>query len=313
MKETKKKIITVAAVFLMAVLTVPVSAQDVDKSIAEGKMPAIEYKIVLNENALKFPVNDSGEPVLTAAIAKEFSDLGIIFEADKTPVKKYYYMYALDKKGEFQDKGLIFRVREDRKKPAKSKVTLKSRQNSFEALDFATVDDVEYEFDAGAEGKPINDRKKITHVYNTAFDFKYSPEKDFSAANGDLEFKKVWNWLESITSGEITSMLMKNYPSIVDASFPGFVDAGKFEGTYADTQKPLLGDIEFSIDYWTLKKNNKERKVVEISFSNEEDLSVENKKVYDMFYLELYKKLYDKGYVNKDQSSKTDIYLQFFK
>ncbi|GAB1484894.1 hypothetical protein MASR2M78_37120 [Treponema sp.] len=308
-----KNIIIVATVFFLAVLVGAVSAQEVEKSIAAGKMPAIEYKIVLDENALNFALNSSGEPVLTTTIAKMFADLGIVFPADKGPGKKYYYMYALDRTGGFQNKGFIFRVREDRKKPAKSKITLKSRQNTFEALDFASVDDVEYEFDAGAEGKPVNDRNSIIHVYNTAFDYNYSPEKDFSIAKGSLEFKKVWNWLESITSGQINSMLIKNYPSIIDASFPGIVDACKFEGTYADTQKPLLKDIEFSIDYWMLKKDNKVRNVVEISFSNDEDLNIENKKIYDMYYLDLYKKLYDKGLVSKDQSSKTDIYFQFFK
>mgnify|MGYP001354127802 CR=1 FL=1 len=313
MKVTIQKLFVLSAVFFMTITAGKAAAQEVDKSIAEGKMPAIEYKIVLNENALDFTAGDSGEPVLTAAVAKVFADLGIVFPADKGPVKKYYYLYALDMKGGFGDKGLIFRVREDRKKPAKSKITVKSRQNTFGALDLTSVKGVEYEFDAGAEGKPVNDRKSIAHLYNTAFDINYSPEKDFTAAKGGLEFKKVWSWFESGENSQTAAMLKTKYPSLADASFPGVADSSRFEGTFADAKNTFLKDVEFTIDYWILKKNNNERKIIEISFANSEDLNAENKQAYDLYYLDIYKKLYDKGLVNKDQSSKTDIYLQFFK
>ncbi len=311
-KTLKAVICCIAMVFVFSCATSTVVAVDeIDKAISDGKVLDIEYKIILNENKLGFGSDSSGGPLLTPEIESIFREVNMEFSGGPEPVKKYYYLYAAPTGEDYREKGLIFRVREDRVKPSKSKITLKSRQYDYESLDFTTITKIDYEFDAGAEGRPGKERSAIHHYYNTAYDVNYLPEKDFAVKNNSLEFSEVWSWLDAKYYW-LRHMIQQNYPSIVDSEFPGVVDAYRFEGNYADKNDPLFDGVEFTIDYWILRKEGKEERVAEVSFANGKDLDLESKKAFDNYYLEIYKKLYDMGYVSKKQSSKTNIYFRFF-
>ncbi|HAX17759.1 MAG TPA: hypothetical protein DCY00_04085, partial [Actinobacteria bacterium] len=257
MKKLLSMFLGVFLLLVMSCATTPpnTSASDIDKEIADGKIPTIEYKILLNEDLFKFKFNEAGDPVLTAEIAKELKDLGVVFPADKAAVKKGLNLYAVTKNGELQKQQLIFRIKEDLVKPSKSKITLKSRGDNFENLDFKTVEKVAYEFDAAASGKPTTDRNKIVHKYNTSLDFGYDSSKEFAVKDGKLDFQDAWKWLDKKYYW-VHHMLRQNYPAIVDATFPGVAYTYSFVGEPADTD-PKYKDLEFAFDYWIMKKDGK--------------------------------------------------------
>jgi hypothetical protein len=300
----------------------------IEKSIADGDFQEIEYKYILDMSRFKLGTSATGKPTLPADLVGVLNYLGISFEAGTNPRREYYYLFAQAPKREFNDAGLIYRIREETGRDL-ARITLKFRMPDGATPEFpdsSEFEDFVNEFDAGASGAPTNDRASIEHTFSVAYDYEFDDPKGerFAQRDGKIDFATSWNFLKA-KSPSIASYIEKAYPSILDpgTAFPGEVYSYRWRGWYSKAEVAAMGKnsrrIEFTIDYWTMEKDGKKSGIFELSFGNPEDteeelvlLSVENKKALDTLYLDLYRKLWHLGLINEVQSSKTNLYFSTF-
>jgi hypothetical protein len=300
----------------------------IEKSIADGDFQEIEYKYILDMSRFKLGTSATGKPTLPADLVGVLNYLGMSFEAGTNPRREYYYLFAQAPNREFNDAGLIYRIREETGRDL-ARITLKFRMPDGATPEFpdsAEFENFVNEFDAGASGAPTNDRASISHTFSVAYDYEFEDPKGvrFAQRDGKIDFAASWNFLKA-ESPAIASYIEKTYPSIMDpgTSFPGEVYSYRWRGWYSKPEVAAMGKnsrrIEFTIDYWTMDKDGKKSDIFELSFGNPEDteeelvlLSVENKKALDTLYLDLYRKLWHLGLVHEVQSSKTNLYFSTF-
>jgi hypothetical protein len=300
----------------------------IDRSIASGAFREIEYKYILDMSKFKLGTSSTGKPTLPADLVGVLNYLGLSFEAGVNPRREYYYLFAQAPKREFNDAGLIYRIREETGRDL-ARITLKFRLPDGAVPVFpasAEFDGFVNEFDAGASGAPSNDRASIDHTFSVAYDYEFADPKNvrFAQRDGKIDFTTSWNFLKA-KSPAIASYIEKAYPSILDpaTAFPGEVYSYRWRGWYTRPEVAAMGTnskrIEFTIDYWVMEKDGKKNEIFELSFGNPEDtaeelvlLTVENKKALDTLYLDLYRKLWHLGLVHEVQSSKTSLYFGTF-
>lgn len=304
----------------------PTQQEIVNAIIASEEEWDIEYKLLLNLNALNIQYDGTtGKPLLPEDFTATFRDLGIDFVKHNYPLprREYWYQYALAPNREFNNAGLIFRLREEVTRN-RTRLTIKFRLPGGATPTFPSdpaFDVFANEFDAAASGPPSNDRSNIDHTFSVAFNIEPRTfaidkgERIGKDSNGVTDLSVVWEFFRNdpiLGKPAIITWIEEQYPSIADPGtyFPGEVYNYRWAG-FMDTP---VGEIEFTIDFWHILRTDGSvlDRVFELSFENPDDLTPELKESLDVLYLDLYRYLWDAGLVSEVQSSKTGLYFNIF-
>ena len=310
------------------VATPPVVSQQelVNEKITSGENWDIEYKMLLNLNVIDIQYDAAtNKPLLPENFTAVLQDLGIDFVRHNYPLprREYWYQYALAPNREFNNQGLIFRLREEVTRN-RTRLTIKFRLPDGATPEFPDNPEFEVfgnEFDVSASGPPTDDRANIDHTFSVAFNIEPRTfavdkgERIGKDANGITDLSVVWDFFRNdpaLGKPAIIAWLEKEYPSIADPGtyFPGEVYNYRWTGF----QDSTIGEIEYTIDFWHILASDGSLldRVFELSFENPVDLTLEVKEYLDILFLDLYRSLWDAGLISDLQSSKTALYFNAF-